>query len=261
MKALWIPLVLLLMVPLPVVLLSHHSLGPSGENGALLSGIESLDSILSASRGRPVLLNFWATWCGPCVRELPVLQEVANTVGEHAVFLAVDIGDPDLSTLESFREGNPIGIDVIWLNPSDADSIASRYRLPDVLPVTVVLDGGGSETARAIGARNYEWFLSAVEGASSGGTAGAEEEFEVHVYVVGSGDDPAVAALLEASEEIAGPGGYDFLDPSIPEDSLRMVEAYLPMEGWPYAQLCAGGACRPPVGTPEELRAAFENML
>ncbi len=260
MKALWIPLVLFLLVPLPVVLLSHHSHDLSGENGALLSGIGALDSVLAAAGGRPVLINFWATWCGPCVRELPVLQEVANTAGNNAVFLAVDIGDPDLSTLESFREGNPIGIDVVWLNPVEAESIASRYSLADVLPVTLVLDGGGFETSRAIGARNYDWFLSAVEGASSGAEAEEEDGFEVHVYVVGSVDDPAVAALLEASEEIAGPEGYDFLDPSVPEDSIRMAEAYLPMGGWPYAQLCAGGACMPPVGTPEELHAAFENM-
>ncbi len=257
---LWILLVLVLLIPVFVISLSHHQPGGSVENGTLVLGIESLDSILAVSDGKPVLVNFWATWCGPCVREMPLLEQLAGELGENAVFVAVDMGDPELSTLELFRENNPVGITVVWLSPSEAEIVAGRYELADALPMTIILNGSGEETARAVGARSYEWFSSAMDGASSGNVIAHDEDIEVHIYVVGSAGDPVVEALIVEAVAIAGTDGYDVLDPTLTEDSLLMVEAYLPGSGWPYAQLCVGGACNRPVATAEELRAAFESM-
>ena len=259
-KRLWIPLTIVLLVPVPVVFLSHQPVSGSGMNGELFTGSAALDSILSEASGKPVILNFWATWCGPCVRELPELEVLAADLGDRAVVIAVDIGDPDLSTLISFRENNPIDLNVVWLDGADAELAAERYSLEDVLPVSVILDGSGDETARAIGARSTEWFASAVEGASSGLVAEPLEQVDIHVYVVGLSDDPLVGELAEAALQIAGPEGFDVLDPSLTGDSILMEEAYLPMSGWPYAQLCVWGACRPPVDSAATLLEAFNSM-
>ena len=259
-RRLWIPLVVILLVPVPVVLLSHGNATASGVNGELFTGISSLDSILADAGGKPVLLNFWATWCGPCVRELPELEEVSRELAEEAIFLAVDIGDPDIQTLRSFRDNNPVGIAVVWLDPAEADLLALRYSLPDVLPVTLVLDGNGEEASRAVGARSGEWFAAAVAGASSGEVLQEIEHDEIHVYVVGPHGDPLVSELLEAAVEIAGDEGYDLLDPTVPADSAAMEQLYLPMSGWPYAQLCVNGACRPPVSSAGELMQAYRDM-
>lgn len=258
-ERLWVPLSIILLIPVPVVLLSHRAITGSGSNQELFTGLSSLDSILTEAEGKPVLINFWATWCGPCVRELPELEAVAAEFGDEAVFLAVDIGDPDLETLETFRENNPIGLTMIWLDPADAESVSLTYSLPDALPVTLVLDPGGTEKARAVGARSGDWFASAVAGASTGETMPMQHG-NVHVYVVGSPDDPLVAELAEAALEIAGEEGFDVLDPTVQEDMAEMELLYLPLTGWPYAQLCVGGACRPPVSTAAELLAAFEEM-
>ena len=261
MKAyLWVPLVAVLLVPVPIVILSHKATTGSGVNGELLIGLSSLDSILARAQGKPVLLNFWATWCGPCVRELPELETVYRSYGEEAVFLAVDIGDPDLRTLESFRENNPTGLTVIWLNSYEADSVSERYSLPDVLPVSIVLNGNKEETARAVGARSIQWFSAAVEGASTGETGRDTTDEYLHVYVVGPEGDPLVADLLAAAEEIAGVHGYEFLDPTDTADSTIMEQLYLPMAGWPYAQLCVNGACRPPVHSSDQLLEALGEM-
>ncbi|MEA3265833.1 MAG: TlpA disulfide reductase family protein [Candidatus Fermentibacteria bacterium] len=259
-KHLWIPLVAILIIPVFVVLFSLHVPAGSSVNGVLVTGIASLDSILSSSAGKPVLINFWATWCGPCVREMPLLEQLATELGEEAVFIAVDMGDPELSTLELFRENNPIGITVVWLSTEEAGVLADRYELADALPMTLILNGSGEETARAIGARSSEWFASAMAGASSGTVEIVEEGMEIHIYVVGPAADPVVKALILEATAIAGASGFDVIDPTVPEDSIAMAEAYLPDSGWPYAQLCVGGACNRPVGTPEELRSAFESM-
>jgi thiol-disulfide isomerase/thioredoxin len=259
-RNLWVLPVLVLLIPVFVVNLTHHTVEGASVNGVLVSGIESLDSILVSASGKPVLINFWATWCGPCVREIPLLEQLAVDYGNSAVFLAVDLGDPELSTLELFRESNPVGMTVVWLSQEDAELVSNRYQLADALPMTVILNGLGEETVRAVGARSAEWFASAMDGASDADAEIAEESVEVHIYVVGMAADETVNELLAEASSIAGSGGFEFLDPTVYEDSAAMAEAFLPMSGWPYAQLCVGGACNRPVGSAGELRAAYESM-
>src|SRR3954447_23590812 len=48
---------------------------------------------LSTLRGRPVVINFWATWCGPCQREMPALQTASQQFGDQVTFVGVDQGE------------------------------------------------------------------------------------------------------------------------------------------------------------------------
>jgi len=51
------------------------------------------DVSLASYRGRPVLVNFWATWCQPCTEEMPLLQAAHKRVGDRVVFLGIDRTD------------------------------------------------------------------------------------------------------------------------------------------------------------------------
>ncbi len=53
---------------------------------------------LSSFKGRPVVLNFWATWCGPCKYEHPVLDQAAAEYGDRAVFLGIVFEDTEANT-------------------------------------------------------------------------------------------------------------------------------------------------------------------
>ena len=55
--------------------------------------------------GRPVFLNFWATWCGPCISEMKSIEEAYQDYKGEVVFLAVSNEDPE--KIEAFREKNP----------------------------------------------------------------------------------------------------------------------------------------------------------
>jgi len=73
----------------PPALAALHAQGAE----LLPGGPAALDKRLQALRGYPVVLNIWASWCGPCREEMPVLQEVSVDRGRKVAFLGVDLKD------------------------------------------------------------------------------------------------------------------------------------------------------------------------
>jgi thiol-disulfide isomerase/thioredoxin len=107
-----------------------------------LEGGDAFDAQLRALRGRPVVVNMWASWCAPCRRELPLFQRQALKRGARVAFLGVDVTDNRDDALE-LLESVPLPY------PSFADprsNIATgRYRAR-VFPTTAFYDAGGKLT-------------------------------------------------------------------------------------------------------------------
>jgi cytochrome c biogenesis protein CcmG/thiol:disulfide interchange protein DsbE len=118
----------------------------TGQKGADFS-VPSLDGgdpiTLAGYRGRPLVLNFWASWCGPCKREMPALVAFATSHPEVAVLgLAVNDAPSDSRRFaERYGVGYDLGID-------EGAKVAGEYGATG-LPVTVYLDGEG----RIVGSR------------------------------------------------------------------------------------------------------------
>jgi thiol-disulfide isomerase/thioredoxin len=251
---LWILMVALLLYP--VFRYGAVSVSPAElvEQGPLLAGRASLDSLLSGSRGIPVLINFWATWCTPCVGELPHIDHLYRSMEGGIAAVAVDIGDPRLETLLSFREELTLSMPVVWLSQSEVSRLKTDWDLPDVLPVSIILDCDGRETVRVAGARDESFFLEALSGSVTQDTSATDvEDHELHINLVGIEGDSLTKVLYDACVELAGQGGVDVFYPSIPADSASMEDLYLPFAGLPYAQPCIGSACGRLARTPEEL--------
>jgi thiol-disulfide isomerase/thioredoxin len=107
---------------------------------------------LASLKGRPVLINLWATWCAPCVKELPTLEAMAAArSGKLAVVtISQDSGAPDkvVTTLTShhYDHLHP------WLDPENA--VAFFYNAGD-LPTSVLYDAQGREVWRMAGAHDW----------------------------------------------------------------------------------------------------------
>ena len=107
---------------------------------------------LGATDG-PVLLNLWATWCGPCVKEMPQLDALAAVLeGEvRVVTVSQDIRGAELVTPFFARHGyqrlEP------WLDPETA--LSAQFSPEGVLPLTILFDASGREVLRVAG--GYDW--------------------------------------------------------------------------------------------------------
>lgn len=103
---------------------------------------------LSDLRGKPVVLNFWATWCGPCVYEMPYLQQVYEEWSDSSlVLLAISMGGTSSQVGEFLRSHN-LSLPVLLDTKRD---VAARYNVRGV-PTTFFIDKEGIIQAVKVGA-------------------------------------------------------------------------------------------------------------
>jgi thiol-disulfide isomerase/thioredoxin len=115
-------------------------------------------------RGRPLLVNFWATWCPPCIEELPLLSsffQQNRAKGWQVLGIAVD--QPD--AVNRFLARSPVSFAVAMAGMAGLELSKSLGNLSGGLPFTVVLTADGEVAHRKIG-RVTEADLSAWSGLS-----------------------------------------------------------------------------------------------
>ena len=122
--------------------------------GFRLVDMEGKAHDLAQYRGKVVLVNFWATWCPPCRREMPSLERLQRKLGARSfVVLAVNVGEtvdmifPFLGTLDT-QPTFPILL--------DQDSKVLKSWPVKGLPTTFILDRSGRLSRRAIGGREFD---------------------------------------------------------------------------------------------------------
>ncbi|MDP1900790.1 MAG: TlpA disulfide reductase family protein [Rubrivivax sp.] len=110
---------------------------------------------MAALRGVPLVLNFWATWCPPCVREMPELDRFARQFaaqGVRVVGLAVD----SPAAVREFLARSPVSYTIGLAGFAGTDLSRKLGNESGALPFTVVLDRGGRVVQRRLGETSFE---------------------------------------------------------------------------------------------------------
>ena len=106
---------------------------------------------LSEQQGKVVLLNFWATWCGPCVREMPAFTRLVDAYGDRLALLAVNSGE-DEQTVKDFLNENgytfPAAADPDW-------AVGLLYPT-DSIPYTIIIAPDGTIASIQLGAADAD---------------------------------------------------------------------------------------------------------
>ncbi len=106
---------------------------------------------LAGEKGEPLLVNLWATWCAPCVEELPTLEALGRREGAPRV-IAVSQDMAPRGSVDAFLEQNRLAQLEVWHDPEMA---VSSTMEADVLPTTILYDAQGREVWRYVG--DLDW--------------------------------------------------------------------------------------------------------
>jgi len=125
-----------------------------------LQSVDGKNLKLSSLRGKAVLLNFWATYCGPCKVEMPWFVELQNEYGPQG-FQIVGVAMDDASTEDIAKFAKDMGVNYPILLGKEA--VGLSYGGVNVLPTTFFVDRNGKIIAREFGLQSRSVFVDHIK--------------------------------------------------------------------------------------------------
>lgn len=140
-SSLFAPLVLLLAVAAP-----GHAAMPAQPSLKVVT-LDGKPYDLAAQRGHWVIVNFWATWCGPCVKEMP---DISRFVATHKDVSAIGLAyeDSDKADIQAFLAKHPVSYPIAQVG---LDSAPKDFGEPRGLPTTYLIGPDGRVAKRFVG--------------------------------------------------------------------------------------------------------------
>ncbi|HWP97327.1 MAG TPA: stalk domain-containing protein [Syntrophomonadaceae bacterium] len=120
-----------------------------------VSTIDGGSATLSDYQGKPVFINIFATWCSPCMQEMPDIQKLYSKYGDSVVFLTIDLQE-DKNTASEFAKHYSYTMPIGY-----ADSLGS-FNI-EYIPDTFILDENGIIKYAYVGSQNYDTFSNAID--------------------------------------------------------------------------------------------------
>ncbi|PJN88816.1 redoxin domain-containing protein [Bacillus sp. mrc49] len=128
--------------------------------------LETLDGKqveLADYKGKKVMLNFWATWCPPCKKEMPDMEQYTKQAGDDAVVLAVNI-DPE-NDVRSFVKENKITFTIPLDSNSAKNPVNEQYKVLSI-PTTYFIDKKGKISHKVVSAmqlKDMERYMNSMQ--------------------------------------------------------------------------------------------------
>ena len=147
---------------------------PAGsESGAAKPGVEvanlsfvlkdanGADVRLADFRGKPLLVNFWATWCNPCKAEVPWFTEFADKYKSRGfTVVGISVDDP-ADDIKKFAADLKVSYPLLMA--LDRDEVLKAYDAGDVIPVSWLIKPDGSVHAKGKGIHEKAWFEEQIQ--------------------------------------------------------------------------------------------------
>ncbi len=105
---------------------------------------------LSQWKGRPLVVNFWATWCPPCVEEMPDLQQARDAYRDRGVEV-IGIGIDSAAKIAAFRDRHRLSLPLLVAGVGGSDLNRALGNAGGALPYTVLIDADGRIRERHLG--------------------------------------------------------------------------------------------------------------
>jgi thiol-disulfide isomerase/thioredoxin len=117
-----------------------------------LKSLDGRSVQLADLKGKVVLVNFWATWCGPCKEEMPAFERLRQRLDPERFALVTITTDLQRDGIKHFLATLNVQLPVLF----DEDQDVSRAYLVRALPTTVLIDRQGTVVGRAVGPREWD---------------------------------------------------------------------------------------------------------
>lgn len=132
-----------------------------------LNKTDDVKALLDANKGRVVLLNFWATWCKPCVKEFPELVKLYNSYkdkGFSIVFISADVPEEIKSKVIPFLNAQGVDFQTYYIGfdkPEDLINYIDK-DWQGAIPSTYIYDKDGKMQTSILGSKSYGDFESEI---------------------------------------------------------------------------------------------------
>ena len=123
---------------------------------------------LSDFKGRPVIVNFWATWCGPCKLEMPWFEEFSKKYASQGLVVLGLNQDDGMAPGEVERAARHIGVSYPVLMADKGEAVSKAYGGVDYLPETFYVDRAGKIAGISAGAPSKDQMQGLIEMALAG---------------------------------------------------------------------------------------------
>jgi thiol-disulfide isomerase/thioredoxin len=135
-------------------------------------GLADVQAAIAAQAGHPCLVNFWATWCQPCVAEMPALRVMAREFaprGARVLSVNLEFFGPDiereavLPKVRAFLAAREFELPTIVIEAEEYSALSRQYDLPGQVPITLAIDRKGRVVDQHLGKATHEDFRDLFE--------------------------------------------------------------------------------------------------
>lgn len=141
----------------PACALTHtKSAGKPANLDFVLKDVEGRDVRLADLKGRPLLVNFWATWCPPCKAEIPSFVELADKYKDQKLTVVGISVDDSAADIKKFA--TDYKVNYLMLVGDGHRDLLSTYEAADVIPVSWLIRADGTILTKIEGIHPKDWF-------------------------------------------------------------------------------------------------------